>query len=94
MPELLTRRETPQSNAGRAAGFKSERWPDLFRNGGRHQIGTMAGFLSEYPAGFNRNPQIGALASPRAGERSVPLRPLLARSLARLLLCSNLGGEH
>ncbi|HEX3725876.1 MAG TPA: hypothetical protein VHV08_06520 [Pirellulales bacterium] len=56
MPELLTRRETPQSNAGRAAGFKSERWPDLFRNGGRHQIGTMAGFLSEYPAGFNRNP--------------------------------------
>jgi hypothetical protein len=29
------------------AGFKSEWWPDLFRNGGRHQIGTMAGFASE-----------------------------------------------
>ena len=57
MPELLTCRETPQSIAGRVAGFKSEWWPDLFRNGGRHQIGTMAGFASEYPAGFNRNPQ-------------------------------------
>ena len=57
MPELLTRRETPQSIAGRVAGFKSEWWPDLFRNGGRHQIGTMAGFVSEYLAGFNRNPQ-------------------------------------
>ncbi len=56
MPELLTCRETPQSIAGRVAGFKSEWWPDLFRNGGRHQIGTMAGFASEYPAGFNRNP--------------------------------------
>jgi len=56
MPELLTCRETPQSIAGRVAGFKSEWWPDLFRNGGRHQIGTMARFASEYPAGFNRNP--------------------------------------
>jgi hypothetical protein len=57
MPELLTRRETPQSAVGRVAGFKSEWWPDLFRNGGRHQIGTMAGFASEYPVDFNRNPQ-------------------------------------
>ena len=57
MPELLTRRKTPQSIAGRVAGFKSEWWPDLFRNGGRHQIGTMAGFASEYLVGFNRNPQ-------------------------------------
>ncbi len=57
MPELLTCRETPQSIASRVAGFKSEWWPDLFRNGGRHQIGTMAGFASEYLAGFNRNPQ-------------------------------------
>lgn len=56
MPELLTRRETPQSVVGRLAGFKSEWWPDLFRNGGRHQFGTMAGFPSEYLAGFNRNP--------------------------------------
>ena len=61
MPELLTCRETPQSIVGRVAGFKSEWWPDLFRNGGRHQIGTMAGFASEYPAGFNRNPQWQAL---------------------------------
>ena len=58
MPELLTRRETPQSVVGRLAGFKSEWWPDLFRNGGRHQFGTMAGFPSEYLAGFNRNPQL------------------------------------
>jgi hypothetical protein len=57
MPELLTRRKTPQSVPGRVAGFKSEWWPDLFRNGGRHQIGTLAGFASEYLAGFNRNPQ-------------------------------------
>ena len=58
MPELLTRRETPQSVVGRLAGFKSEWWPDLFRNGGRHQFGTMAGFPSEYLAGFNRNPHL------------------------------------
>ncbi len=58
MPELLTRRETPQSVVGRLAGFKSEWWPDLFRNGGRHQFGTMAGFPSEYLAGFNRNPHV------------------------------------
>ncbi len=59
MPELLTCRDTPQSIAGRVAGFKSEWWPDLFRNAGRHQIGTMAGFASEFPAGINRNPQFG-----------------------------------
>jgi len=53
----VPRRETPQSAVGRVAGFKSEWWPDLFRNGGRHQIGTMAGFASKYLAGFNRNPQ-------------------------------------
>jgi hypothetical protein len=27
------------------------------RNAGRLQIGTLAGFASEYLAGFNRNPQ-------------------------------------
>jgi hypothetical protein len=42
------------------AGFKSEWWPDLFRNGGRLQIGTPAGFSSEHPAGLNRNPQADA----------------------------------
>lgn len=63
MPELLTRRKTRQSIAGRVAGFKSEWWPDSFRNGGRHQIGTVAGFASEYPAGFNRNPQFSTRVS-------------------------------
>ena len=29
---------------------------------GRLQIGTLAGFASEYPAGFNRNPQFLAAA--------------------------------
>jgi hypothetical protein len=40
----------------RVAGFKSEWWPDSFRNGGRLQIGIPAGFMSEHPAGLNRNP--------------------------------------
>jgi len=40
------------------ADFKSEWWPDLFRNGGRLQIGIPAGFTSVHPAGLNRNPQI------------------------------------
>ena len=31
-------------------------WPASSRNGGRHQIGTPAGFISESVAGFNRNP--------------------------------------
>jgi hypothetical protein len=54
MPESLTRRKTA-ANRHKAAGFKSEWWPDLSRNGGRLQIGTPAGFASEYPAGINRN---------------------------------------
>jgi hypothetical protein len=45
------------------AGFKSEWWPDLFRNGGRLQIGTPAGFSSEHPAGLNRNPHPEAWAT-------------------------------
>ena len=57
MPESLTRKKRRQPTA-RVAGFKSEWWPDLFRNGGRLQIGTPAGFTSEHPAGLNRNPQI------------------------------------
>jgi hypothetical protein len=56
MPESLTRKKRRQPTA-RVAGFKSEWWPDLFRNGGRLQIGTPAGFTSEHPAGLNRNPQ-------------------------------------
>ena len=34
MPEWLTRRETPQSIAGRVAGFKSEWWPNLCKREG------------------------------------------------------------
>lgn len=52
MPEGLTQTETPPS----PAGFRSECRPVSFRNRGRLQIGTVAGFTSEYPAGINRNP--------------------------------------
>jgi hypothetical protein len=45
MPESLTRKKTPPTTA-RVADFKSEWWPDLFRNGGRLQIGIPAGFTS------------------------------------------------
>ncbi len=57
MPESLTRRKNA-ANRYQVAGFKSERWPDSSRNAGRLQIGTPAGFASEYPAGINRNPQL------------------------------------
>jgi hypothetical protein len=56
MPESLTRKKTPPTTA-RVADFKSEWWPDLFRNGGRLQIGIPAGFTSVHPAGLNQNPQ-------------------------------------
>ena len=44
MPKLLTQGvssepETGRSLIGIVAGFKSERWPDFDRNGGRLQIG-------------------------------------------------------
>jgi hypothetical protein len=55
MPEGLTQTKTPTF---------SETRPEIdrnggrlhFRNGGRLQIGTVAGFTSKYPAGINRNP--------------------------------------
>jgi hypothetical protein len=50
MPEGLTQTKTPTF---------SETRPEIDRNGGRLQIGTVAGFTSEYPAGINRNPQLG-----------------------------------
>lgn len=40
-----------------ADGWHPEPWPASSRNGGRHQIGTLAGFASEWVAGFRRNPQ-------------------------------------
>jgi hypothetical protein len=69
MPQSLTRKKPPPTTTG-VAGFKSEWWPDLFRNGGRLQIGILAGFTSEHPAGLNRNPQIriaGRFLNPRRG---------------------------
>jgi hypothetical protein len=56
MPESLPRWENAAKPA-QVASFKSERWPDLFRNGGRLQIGIQVGFTSEHRAGINRNPQ-------------------------------------
>ena len=47
MPEGLTQTKTPTF---------SETRPEIDRNGGRLQNGTVAGFTSEYPAGINRNP--------------------------------------
>ena len=54
MPEGLTQTKTPTSK--NPTGFNSECRPVSFRNRGRLQIGTGAGFTSEYPAGINRNP--------------------------------------
>src|SRR5208282_6911304 len=39
------------------------RWPASNRNGGRNQIGTVAGFKSESPAGLRRNSHFSAAAS-------------------------------
>ena len=61
MPEGLTQTKTPTSK--NPAGFKSECRPVSFRNRGRIQIGTVAGFKSEYPAGINRNPHAGSSVS-------------------------------
>ena len=54
MPELLTQSKTPESPG---------KWPELNRNGGRPQIGTVADIKSESPAGFRRNPQVGPVMS-------------------------------
>ncbi len=66
MPELLTRGDRVLEPAD-MAGFKSEWWPVSFRNGGRHQIVTAAGFASEKVAGINRNSQA---AAPGLGRRA------------------------
>ena len=50
MPRLLTRGDVPWP-------ISATGWPASSRNGGRHQIGTLAGFASEWVAGFRRNPQ-------------------------------------
>jgi len=51
MPRLLTRGDAPWP-------ISPTDWPASSRNGGRHQIGTLAGFASEQVAGFRRNPQV------------------------------------
>jgi hypothetical protein len=48
--------ENADNGCRNVAGFSSERWPASNRNGGRLQLGTPAGFASEYPAGLDRNP--------------------------------------
>jgi hypothetical protein len=49
MPRLLTHGDAPSP-------MPATEWPASSRNGGRHQIGTLAGFASEWVAGFRRNP--------------------------------------
>jgi len=68
MPEGLTQTKTPTSK--NPAGFKSECRPVSFRNRGRLQIGTMAGFKSEYPAGINRNPHSVLLFAKHSNNRT------------------------
>lgn len=56
MPKLLTQGvssepETGRSLIGIVAGFKSERWPDFDRNGGRLQIGIRNLLLSKAALG-------------------------------------------
>ena len=53
---------------------------------GRHQIGTLAGFVSEEVAGFLRNPQPLALAVPGA----VPLLPAVVVTQTLVELMSEL----
>jgi hypothetical protein len=65
------------------AGFKSEWWPDLFRNGGRLQIGIPAGFKSVHPAGLNRNPHPGSAPMPKLlGLHALPPAPATANGAA------------
>src|ERR1700691_4151013 len=60
-PDLLVDHRRARSAAvaePRGANAESRdrlRWPASFRNGGRHQIGTVADIKSEAPAGLNRN---------------------------------------
>ncbi len=63
MPELLTRRETPQSVVGRLAGFKSEWWPTSIRNDGRLPVG-ISGRLQSESAGMRAH----EMASLRLGD--------------------------
>jgi hypothetical protein len=84
MPEGLTQTKTPTSK--NPAGFKSECRPVSFRNRGRLQIGTMAGFKSEYPAGINRNPHRKHIRSDNGAEMTAErVRGRLAKPGTRTL---------
>ena len=65
MPEGLTQTKTPTF---------SETRPEIDRNAGRLQIGTVAGFTSETPAGINRN--LHSLESLQIRRNHKPLKSL------------------
>jgi len=83
MPESLTRKKRPPTTA-RVVGFKSEWWPDLFRNGGRLQIGIPAGFKSVHPAGLNRNPHPELADLVACSRRRLRFRDIFIRARDRL----------
>src|SRR5271167_3028323 len=76
-PDLLVDHRRARSAAvaePRGANDESRdrlRWPASFRNGGRHQIGTVADIKSESLAGMRRNSQM-----PRAASISSTMRRL------------------
>src|SRR5271155_6119956 len=45
------------SRGANRVSLQQLKWPASFRNGGRHQIGTAAGFESESVAGLRRDSQ-------------------------------------
>src|SRR5664279_497619 len=54
----------------RVAGIRSVGWPPSSRNGGRHQIGRVAAFKSEYMAALRRDSHEVARTIPsRRGRR-------------------------
>jgi hypothetical protein len=85
MPQLLICGEQTKWTENRLS------WPASFRNGGRLQIGMVAGFKSESLAGLNRNSQVSAPAHfPASFDRKVAetaLAPLPARGRSPELFC-------
>lgn len=92
MPKLLTQGvssepETGRSLIGIVAGFKSERWPDFDRNGGRLQIGIRILKSRCKKAGFD--PKLFSAHGLRSGflteaaSRGIPLPDAIQQSLHR-----------
>ena len=67
MPELLTRRETPQSVVGRLAGFKSEWWPTSIRNDGRLPVGISGRLQSESALGATHHEFVASWLDSKSG---------------------------